>query len=44
MNVTPKVGVHLGVIWLHPLHITPFVRVCFTPKHIVGLMALALHT
>jgi hypothetical protein len=37
-NVTPKVGVHLGVIGVHPLHFPPFVRVCFTPKHTLGLM------
>jgi len=29
INVTPKVGVHLGIIGLHPLHSSPFVRVCF---------------
>ncbi len=33
MSVTPKVGVHLGVIGLHPLHSPPFVKVCFTLKH-----------
>jgi hypothetical protein len=27
-SVTRKVGVHLGVIELHPLHFPPFVRVC----------------
>jgi hypothetical protein len=27
----PKVGVHLGIIGLHPLHFLPFVKVCFTP-------------
>jgi hypothetical protein len=32
------VGVHLGVIGLHPLHFPPFVRVCFTPKHNLGFM------
>jgi len=30
--------VHLGVIKLHPLHFTPFVKVCFTCKHILDLM------
>jgi hypothetical protein len=34
MNASPKMGVHLGVIGLHPLHSPPFVKVCFTPKHI----------
>ncbi len=38
MSVTPKVGVDLGVIGLHPLHSPPFVKVCFTPKHTLGLM------
>jgi hypothetical protein len=38
MIVTPKVGVHLGVIGLHPLHSPPFVKVCFTPKHFFALM------
>jgi hypothetical protein len=38
MSVTFKVGVHLGVIGFHPLHIPPFVKVCFTPKHTLGLM------
>jgi len=33
MSVTPKVGVHLGIIGLHLLHSPSFVRVCFTPKH-----------
>jgi hypothetical protein len=32
-SATPKVGVHLRVIGLHFVHSTPFVRVCFTPKH-----------
>jgi len=31
-------GLHLGVIRLHPLHSPPFVRVCFRPKHIFGFM------
>jgi hypothetical protein len=26
---------HLGIIELHPLHSPSFVRVCFTPKHMV---------
>jgi hypothetical protein len=39
-NATPKVGVHLGVIGLHPLHFPLFVKVCFTPKHTFGLMGL----
>jgi hypothetical protein len=43
-NATPKVGVHLGVIGLHPLHSPAFVRVCLTFNHTLGLMALALHT
>jgi len=38
MNVIPKVGMHLRIIELHPLHSPPFMRVCFTPKHILGLM------
>jgi hypothetical protein len=38
MSATPKVGVHLGVIGLHPLHSFPSMRVCFTPKHTFGLM------
>ncbi len=37
-NVTPKVGMHLGIIGLHPLHSPSFVRMCFTPKHTFGLM------
>jgi hypothetical protein len=37
-NATPKVGVHLGIIELHPLHSPSFVKVCFTPKQILGLM------
>ncbi len=38
MNATPKVGVHLGVIGLHPLHSPSFVRLCFTTKHILNFM------
>jgi len=38
MNVIPKVGVHSGVIKLHPLHSSPFVKVGFTPKHILAFM------
>ncbi len=34
-NATSKVGMHLGVIGLHPLHFPPFVKVCFIPKHIL---------
>jgi hypothetical protein len=34
-NATLEVGVHLGVIGLHPLHFPPFLKVCFTPKHII---------
>jgi hypothetical protein len=30
----------LGVIGLHPLHSPPFVKMCFTLKHIFGLMGL----
>jgi hypothetical protein len=37
-SATPKVGVHLGIIGLHPLHSSPFVKVCFIPKHILALM------
>jgi hypothetical protein len=37
-SATLKVGMHLGVIGLHPLHSPPFVRVCFTPKHTLNLM------
>jgi hypothetical protein len=37
-SATPKVGVHLGVIGLHPLHFPPFVKVCFTPKYTLALM------
>jgi hypothetical protein len=33
-NATPKMRVHLGIIRLHLLHFPPFVRVCFTHKHI----------
>ncbi len=33
MNVTPKMGVHLGVIGIHLLHSPLVVKVCFTPKH-----------
>jgi len=40
MSVIPKVGVHLEVIGLHPLHSPRFMKVCFTPKHILGLMGL----
>jgi len=40
MSATPKVGMHLGVIGLHPLHSPPFVKVCFTPKHTLGLMGI----
>ncbi len=39
-SATPKVGVDLKVIGLYPLHSPPFVKVCFTPKHIF----LALHS
>jgi hypothetical protein len=43
-SAIPKVGVHLGVIKLHPLHSPPFVRMCFTPKHILlASWAFALH-
>jgi len=38
MNATLKVGVHFGVIGLHPLHFPPFVRMCFTLPHTFGLM------
>jgi hypothetical protein len=41
-NATPKVGVHLGVIGLHPLHSPPFVKMCFTPKHTLDLMDLCI--
>jgi hypothetical protein len=44
INVIPKMGMHLGVIALHPWHSPPFVRVCFTRKHAFDLMGLALHT
>jgi hypothetical protein len=27
-RVTPKVGVHLGIIGLHPMHSPPFVKTC----------------
>ncbi len=37
-NVTPKVGVLLGGIGLHPLHFPPFVKMCFTSKHTISLM------
>jgi len=37
-SATPKVEVHLGIIGLHPLHSPPFVKVCFTPKHTLGLI------
>jgi hypothetical protein len=42
MNATPKVGVQLGVIRLHPLQSPPFMRVCFTRKHTLGLMGLCI--
>jgi len=32
MSATPKVGVHLGTIGLHPLHSPSFVKLCFTPN------------
>jgi hypothetical protein len=38
MNAIPKVGMHLGVIGLHPLHSPPFVKVCFTLQHTLSLM------
>jgi hypothetical protein len=38
MSAIPKEGMHLGVIGLHPLHSPPFVKVCFIPKHTLGLM------
>jgi hypothetical protein len=37
-SATLKVEVQLGIIGLHPLHSPPFVKVCFTPKHILCLM------
>ncbi len=37
-KVASKVGMHLGVIGLHPLHFPPFARVCFTTKHIFNLV------
>jgi hypothetical protein len=37
-SVIPKVGMHLGIIGIHPLHSSPFVRVFFTLKHILSLM------
>ncbi len=40
VNATPKVGVHLGVIRLQPLHFPSFLKICFTSKHILGLMGL----
>jgi hypothetical protein len=33
----------LGIIGLHPLHFPPFVKVCFTPKHIL-LASWPLHS
>jgi hypothetical protein len=39
-NVTPKVEVHLGVIGLQPLHSPPSMKMCFTHKHMFGLMGL----
>jgi hypothetical protein len=41
-SATLKVGVHLGVIRLHPLHSPPFVKVCFIPKHILDVVTLTL--
>jgi hypothetical protein len=38
MSVIPKVGVHFGVIGLHPLHFSPFVKVGFTLKHNLTFM------
>jgi hypothetical protein len=44
-SATLKEGVHLKVIRLHPLDSPPFVRMCFTPKHIIlASWTLALHT
>ncbi len=37
-NAIIKMGVHLGVTGLHPLHSPSFVRVCFTPKHTLTFM------
>jgi hypothetical protein len=37
-HLTPKVGVHLGIIGLHFLHFPPFVKMCFAPKHTIGLI------
>jgi hypothetical protein len=37
-NTTPEVVVHLGIIRFHPLHSPPIVKMCFTPKHNIGLM------
>jgi hypothetical protein len=39
-SAIPKVGMHLGIIGLHPLHSLPFVKVCFTPKYTFGFMGL----
>jgi hypothetical protein len=38
MNATPKVGVHLGIVKLHPLHSPAFVKMCFTSKHTFDFM------
>jgi hypothetical protein len=47
-SAIPKVGMHLGVIGLHLLHSPPFVKMCFTLKHIffnlMGLYILHLVT
>jgi hypothetical protein len=37
-SVTLKVGMHLGIIGFHLLHSPSFMKVCFTPKHIIDLM------
>jgi hypothetical protein len=44
MNKIPKMGVHMGVIGFYPLHSPPFVKVCFTFKHIfLTSWAFAFH-
>jgi hypothetical protein len=39
-SVILKMRMHLRVIGLYPLHSSPFVIVCFTPKYIFNLMGL----
>jgi hypothetical protein len=45
MNVTPKVGVHLGVHVFNLFRFLPLVKMCFTPEHTFLISyAFAFHT